>query len=68
MGQPWYDHDMDAWIHDAFPMHTNSDNDDDAYTTIKDWDPEAFTNEYNVHTNGSKKKLINIITENTKAY
>jgi len=40
---------MDALIHDAFPMHTNIDNDDDAaYTNIEDWDPEAFTNEHNV--------------------
>jgi cytochrome c1 len=39
---------MDALIHDAFPMHTNCDNDDDACTNIKDWDSEAFTNEHNV--------------------
>jgi hypothetical protein len=38
---------MDTLIHNAFPMHTNSANDDDANTNIEDRDPEAFTNNHN---------------------
>jgi hypothetical protein len=41
-----FHHDMDAWIHDAFPIHTN--NGDDEYTNIEDMDPGAFTSEHNV--------------------
>jgi competence transcription factor ComK len=54
-----YDHDMDALIHDAFPMHTNCDNDDDAYTNIKDWDSEAFT-KTNIMFNNLKRVIIQI--------
>jgi hypothetical protein len=41
-----FHHDMDALIHDAFPIHTN--NGDDEYTNIEDMDPGAFTSEHNV--------------------
>src|SRR4051812_25814916 len=36
-----FDHDMNTLIHDAFSMHTNSD-DNDAYRNMEDVDPETF--------------------------
>lgn len=42
-----FDHDMNALIHDAFPMHTNND-DNYAHINMEDMDPEAFLNEHNV--------------------
>ncbi|XP_024630394.2 uncharacterized protein [Medicago truncatula] len=61
-----FDHDMDALIHDAFPMHTNSDNDDDAYTNIEDRGPEAFTNNHNAQQSeedDNSKKFFKLLKE-----